>query len=129
MDMKKTGEFIAALRKEHAYTQEQLGEILGVSNKTVSRWETGVYFPPADVLLQMSEVFGVSINEILAGRRLADAEYKGIAEENLVRAMSNSSFPWKTESSTTRRSGSKSIAWQWLPWGFASWACLLLVSS
>lgn len=42
MDQMKIGKFIAALRKEKCLTQEQLGEKLGVTNKTVSRWENGV---------------------------------------------------------------------------------------
>ena len=42
MDLKKIGKFIAFLRKENGYTQEQLGEKIGVTNKTISRWETGV---------------------------------------------------------------------------------------
>ena len=43
MDLKKIGKFIAVLRKENGYTQEQLGEKIGVTNKTISRWETGVW--------------------------------------------------------------------------------------
>ena len=46
MDLQKTGKFISNLRKEKGLTQEQLGEKLGVTNKTVSRWETGTYLPP-----------------------------------------------------------------------------------
>lgn len=64
MDLMQTGKFIAALRKERGFTQEQLGERIGVTNKTVSRWETGTYLPPADALLALSEPFSVSINEL-----------------------------------------------------------------
>lgn len=92
MDMISIGKFISALRKEKGLTQEQLGEKLGVTNKTVSRWETGTYLPPAEALLSMSELFSVSINEILSGRRLTDAEYKENAEENLRQAVTESSF-------------------------------------
>ena len=70
MDIIKTGEFIAKLRKDKGLTQEQFGDKMGVTNKTVSRWETGKYLPPADILLLMSELFDVSINELLAGQRL-----------------------------------------------------------
>ena len=45
MDTKKIGRFIAKKRKKKGYTQEQLGNILGVSNKTISRWENGNYMP------------------------------------------------------------------------------------
>ena len=95
MDLVKIGKFIAALRKERGLTQEQLGQALGVTNKTVSRWETGVYLPPGDILLMMSELFGVSVNELLTGRRLPDREYKKAAEENLARAIPKSGFSLK----------------------------------
>lgn len=83
MDLQLIGKFIAELRKEQELTQEQLGEKLGVTNKTVSRWETGAYLPPAEALLAMSDLFSVSINEILSGKRLSEEEYRAAAEENL----------------------------------------------
>jgi len=95
MDLIIIGKFISELRKEQKLTQEQLGEIIGVTNKTVSRWETGVYLPPADALMIMSKEFGVSINEILSGKRLTNEEYKETAEENLVKTIKNSSFSLK----------------------------------
>lgn len=95
LDMMKTGTFIAELRKEKGLTKEQLGEKLGVTNKTVSRWETGQYLPPADVLLMMSELFGVSINELLTGKRLMQEEYQKAAEQNLQQVMKASVFSWK----------------------------------
>lgn len=61
-------------------TQKQLGNKIGVTNKTVSRWERGVYLPPADMLLIMSELFDVSVNELLIGKRLTDEEYKEAAD-------------------------------------------------
>lgn len=95
MDLLKTGKFIADLRKEKGFTQGQLGDKIGVTNKTVSRWETGVYLPPADVMLALGELFNVSVNEILSGKRLTDAEYKEAAEENLTQAIKASSFSLK----------------------------------
>ena len=92
MDLIKIGKFIAELRKENGLTQEQLGDKIGVTNKTVSRWETGTYLPPADAMLAMGELFGVSVNEILSGSRLTDAEYRKAAEENLVQAVKAGSF-------------------------------------
>ena len=50
-------------------TQEQLGECLGVTNKTVSRWETGKYMPDIDKLQELSAILGISINELLADRK------------------------------------------------------------
>ena len=95
MDIIKTGEFIAKLRKDKGLTQEQFGDKMGVTNKTVSRWETGKYLPPADILILMSELFDVSINELLAGQRLSDDEYKQTADNNLTEALRSSSFTTK----------------------------------
>ena len=95
MNIVKTGEFIAKLRKDKGLTQEQFGDKMGVTNKTVSRWETGKYLPPADILLLMSELFDVSINELLAGQRLSDDEYKQTADNNLTEALRSSSFTTK----------------------------------
>ena len=90
MDTVKIGRFLAELRKERNLTQEQLGEALGVTNKTVSRWETGVYLPPVELLQKLSEIHQLSINEILSGERLSEEAYKVKAEENIVSVMKNS---------------------------------------
>lgn len=92
MDVQKIGKFIAQFRKEQNLTQEQFGEKIGVTNKTVSRWETGVYLPPTDVLVLMSEMFSVSINEILSGGRLEKSEYQAAAEENLKGTLKSSVY-------------------------------------
>lgn len=89
------GKFIAKLRKEKGLTQEQFGKIIGVTNKTVSRWETGIYLPPADAMLVMSELFDISINEILSGKKLTVEEYKKAAEKNLMQTIKASSFSLK----------------------------------
>lgn len=83
MDMIKFGEFLKALRKEKELTQEQLGEKLGVTGKTVSRWETGTYMPPVQCLKLLSEFYGLTINELLAGERLDEASFKKAAEKNI----------------------------------------------
>ena len=95
MDLVQIGKFIAELRKEQELTQEQLGEKIGVTNKTVSRWENGNYLPPADVLFAMSQLFDVSVNELLSGKRLLAEEYKEAAETNLTQTLKASSFSLK----------------------------------
>ena len=95
MDLVQIGKFIAQLRKEHELSQEKLGEILGVTNKTISRWETGTYLPPVEMLLSMSNLFDISINELLTGKRLNKDEYKVAAEENLSQIVKASSFTLK----------------------------------
>ena len=71
MDQQKIGAFIRALRQEKALTQEQLAERLNVSNRTVSRWETGSNMPDISTLLELCAVLDVSIQELLQGSRIA----------------------------------------------------------
>jgi len=87
MDTQKIGNFLKELRKQNNMTQEQLGEKIGVTNKTVSRWETGNYMPPIESLKLLSDLYQISINEILAGEMLNEEDYKEAAEENIVVAM------------------------------------------
>lgn len=68
------GEFLFALRKEKGMTQAQLAEALGVTNKAVSKWETGEAMPDTALLLPIARIFGVSVDELLAGKRSAEKE-------------------------------------------------------
>lgn len=87
------GKFIAKLRKDKDMTQEQFGETLGVTNKTVSRWESGSYMPNIDMLQRMSQIFGISINELLAGEYISNEDFRRQADQNLIdSAKKNSSF-------------------------------------
>lgn len=95
MDMQKIGAFLAELRKEKNLTQDQLGEEIGVTNKTVSRWENGNYLPPVEMLQILSKKYDVSINEILSGERLDGENYKAKAEENIAATLNNSAFSVK----------------------------------
>lgn len=92
MDQIQIGKFIAQLRRRDGLTQEALGEKLGVTNKTVSRWENGNYMPDIGTLKLLSEQFRVSINELLAGQFLTDGEFREKADENLVRMSRESGF-------------------------------------
>ena len=83
------------MRKETGMTQEQLGKKLGVTNKTVSRWENGNYMPDVEMLSLLSKEFGVSMNEIISGERLLADDFKKAADDNLVTALNNSSFTLK----------------------------------
>ena len=84
MDVQKIGRFLTELRKEKNLTQEELGEKIGVTNKTVSRWENANYLPPVEILQILSDFYSVSINELLSGERLNSARYKENAEEYIV---------------------------------------------
>ncbi len=95
MDQIKIGKFIASLRREQGLTQEQLGEKLGVTNKTVSRWENGNYMPDIEMLQLLAEEFDVSINELLTGERIRDDEFRKKADENIIRISKSSAFTEK----------------------------------
>ena len=95
MDQTKIGKFIAALRKERNLTQAQLGEKLGVTNKTISRWENGNYMPDVEMLSLLSKEFDVSINELISGERLLAEDFQRAADNNLVTALNNSTFTLK----------------------------------
>lgn len=72
MNQQKIGQFLKELRSEKFLTQEQLAEVLGVSNRSISRWENGITMPDFDLLIQMAEFYGVEIGEILDGERKSD---------------------------------------------------------
>ena len=65
MDLVKTGAFLKELRKEKNITQEELAEKMGVARRTVSRWETGANMPDMDILIDISDFYGVNPREIL----------------------------------------------------------------
>lgn len=69
MDQKKIGTFLKELRKEKGLTQEQLSELLGVTNRSVSRWENGVNMPDFDLVIELVNYFDVSVEEFLNGER------------------------------------------------------------
>ena len=67
MDMQKTGAYLASLRKGRNMTQQQTADVLGVSNKTVSKWESGAGLPDISVLPALAALYGVTADDILAG--------------------------------------------------------------
>ncbi len=107
MDMVKMGNFLAELRKEHKLTQAELGEKLGVTNKTVSRWETGNYMPPVEALEELSNLYGLTINELLSGRKLKAEEYREMAESNIRDTLKASTFELKEKQFFSRKNGGK----------------------
>ena len=84
MTSKECGGFISELRKEKELTQKELAEKINVSDKAISRWETGKGYPDVTSLVSLSEYFDVSVNELLAGKRLTAEDIKETADENLI---------------------------------------------
>ena len=76
MDKNATGRFIAELRKQKGFTQKELAEKLMVTDKAISRWETGKGLPDTSLLKPLGEALGVSISELLSGKIIEEAEMK-----------------------------------------------------
>lgn len=77
MDNEKFGKFIANLRKEKQMTQKNLADLLGVTNKAISKWECGDGFPEISILPALAEVLDVSIDELLKGERADQTDHSG----------------------------------------------------
>lgn len=84
MDQIKIGKFIQQRRKEQNLTQRQIAEKLLISDKTVSKWETGNGLPEVSLMLPLCELLSISVNELLCGELLSDADYKQRAEETIM---------------------------------------------
>lgn len=69
MDQQKTGMFLKDLRGEKRITQTELAELLGVSNRSISRWENGTTMPDLDLLIELSKYYDIEVGEILDGER------------------------------------------------------------
>ena len=84
MDQIKTGKFISEMRKKKSYTQRQLADILGISDRTVSKWETGKGLPDVSLMLPLCDALDISINELLSGEIISDNDYRERAEKNIM---------------------------------------------
>jgi len=126
MDMIRIGSFLAELRKSHNLTQAELGAKLGVTNKTVSRWETGNYMPPVEMLAELSTFYGLTINEILSAKRLSQEEYLTMAESNIKETLKASAFNLKEKQEFWKKKWRKEHAFT-IICAAAAW-CVLIIA-
>ncbi|MBO4423716.1 MAG: helix-turn-helix transcriptional regulator [Clostridia bacterium] len=84
MDQVRIGKFIAERRKAKHLTQAQLAEMLGITDRAVSKWENGRSMPDSSIMLQLCDILGISVNELLCGEVIEVKEYNEKAELNLV---------------------------------------------
>ena len=84
MDKIKIGKFIAELRKQQNMTQSDLAEKLNVSNRAVSKWETGKSLPDPGIMQELCLYLKTNVNELLSGERISTDDYSTKAEENLI---------------------------------------------
>ena len=87
MNGKATGDFIAEVRKQKNMTQRDLAEKIGVSDKTISKWETGKSIPDLSCIDALCGALEVSVNEILSGQHLSESDYTQKAEETIMSLM------------------------------------------
>ena len=78
------GEFIAKCRKGKKLTQAQLAERLNITDRAVSKWETGKSMPDSSIMLELCEILGITVNELLSGKKADMESYEKRADENLI---------------------------------------------
>ena len=86
MDQLKIGKFIAERRKQNGLTQLQLSEKLSITDKAVSKWERGIAMPDTSIMLELCDILGISVNELLSGERI-DMERNDQKNEQLLLEM------------------------------------------
>ena len=87
MDQIQIGKFIAESRKARSLTQRQLADSLGISDKTVSKWETGKGLPEVSLMLPLCGELQITVNDLLSGERVSSTNYQKKAEENMMDLM------------------------------------------
>ena len=84
MNQTEIGKFIARCRKEKKLTQAQLAEKLNITDRAVSKWETGKSMPDSSIMLELCEILGITVNELLSGEKIDMEHYEKKADENLI---------------------------------------------
>lgn len=84
MDQIKIGKFIASCRKEQSMTQAVLAEKLGISDRAVSKWETGKSMPDSGIMLELCELLKINVNELLSGEHITMEDYNAKSEEVIL---------------------------------------------
>lgn len=95
MDLIKIGKHIAGKRKELGMTQKQLAEKLGMSDKSVSKWERGVCLPDVSLYTSLCETLGISINEFLAGEDIQEENIVQRSDETIIEVVTESKYKQK----------------------------------
>ena len=90
MDLVKIGKYIAGKRKNLGLTQKQLAEKIGMSDKSVSKWERGICLPDVSLYFDLCSILGISINEFLAGEDIVHENIEKKSEENIISVVTDS---------------------------------------
>ena len=92
MDQKRTGLYIAEKRKQNNMTQAMLAEQMHVSKNAVSKWERGLNLPEVSSMPQLCQILGITLNELFAGEDIKEKVFPVTADQNLLKALQNSSY-------------------------------------
>ena len=84
MNQTEIGKFIAKCRKDQNLTQAQLAEKLNITDRSVSKWETGKSMPDSSIMLELCEILGISVNELLSGEAVDMEHFEKKSEEKLI---------------------------------------------
>lgn len=84
MDQVKIGRFIAKKRKENKLTQQDLANLLGISNRAISKWENGICLPDAANMPELCKILKISINDLFSGEVVSMNDNEKKLEENLL---------------------------------------------
>ena len=84
MDLIKIGKFIAQRRKEKNLTQAQLAEKLSITDRAISKWETGKALPDSSIMLELCDVLGITVNDLLSGEVITMENYNKEMENTLL---------------------------------------------
>lgn len=84
MNQIKIGKFIAECRKNKKLTQADLAEKLNITDRAVSKWETGKGMPDSSIMIELCNILGINVNELLSGERIKMEDYEKKVEDNLI---------------------------------------------
>ena len=84
MDQQKIGRFIAERRKSKGFTQMQLAEKLSITDRAISKWETGKSLPDSAIMLELCDILEITVNDLLSGEVVSMENYKKELENNLI---------------------------------------------
>ena len=97
MDQQKTGAFIAQKRKEKNLTQKQLADLLGITDRAVSKWENGRCMPDLSLLQPLGRALGVGVNDLLSGEIIPEEKVREKSERNIINVADLAQFTYLSD--------------------------------
>ena len=89
MNLEKIGQFLCELRKEYGYTQKQIGDFLGITDNSVSKWERGINAPDISYLQNLADLYHVTVQELLQGKRAFQKKEKNLKHQEKILEVKN----------------------------------------